>query len=46
MTSSGQIRGAHEICGLVQNEIPFENQADNFEAAFKAGDVNIITEIK
>ena len=31
---------------LVQNEIPFENQADNFEAAFKAGDVNIITEIK
>ncbi|MFQ5660306.1 MAG: indole-3-glycerol phosphate synthase TrpC [Gammaproteobacteria bacterium] len=31
---------------LVQNETLFDNQADNFEAAFKPGDINIITEIK
>ena len=31
---------------LIQNELLVENQADNFEAAFNPGDVNIITEIK
>ena len=31
---------------LIQNEFLVENQADNFEAAFNPGDVNIITEIK
>ena len=31
---------------LIQNEILVENRADNFEAAFNPGDVNIITEIK
>lgn len=31
---------------MIENESLFENHADNFEAAFKIGEVNIITEIK